>query len=541
MLYIKKIVKQDKEKEFAIQFGPSVDFFRKKPEHDSEDPSVTLEFCTNIDSRKEFNGQEIVVPFYFNEGKSEIRLRKPFKPFIFDKLKASLGDILVFKRLETTSKTYDKKIDRAVFELVKKTDPDYNLYNEIIEKSPSRHGAQGFACVQCAYNDLSVISNKGSISSQMIFYGAPGTGKSYSVEQITKNSKDHSIRTTFHPDSDYSSFVGTYKPSMITLPDGTQKIGYKYTPQAFLKAYTNAWKDLEHPYYLVIEEINRGNCAQIFGDMFQLLDRNANGFSSYSVDPDDDIRNHLEEEFKASTLTCSSLNQEILDSIKNGTKMMLPNNLSILATMNTSDQSLFPIDSAFKRRWSWKYVPISNANKAWKIAVNGKKYDWWTFLEKINEKIGTTTSSEDKKLGYFFTKADETTSEITAEQFVGKVIFYLWNDVFQDYGFNDPIFKIKTEKQQSQSEQQFTASTTNKENITLTFEMFFEPNGDVKEELLEKFLINLGLTADTASKDVNASAPNVAHGQPIPNADQSVDGLDDAAVDAAQPQNADVE
>ena len=221
--------------------------------------------------------------------------------------------------------------------------------------------------------------------------------------------------------------------------------------------------------------------------------------------------------------------------------MMLPNNLSILATMNTSDQSLFPIDSAFKRRWSWKYVPISNANKAWKIAVNGKKYDWWTFLEKINEKIGTTTSSEDKKLGYFFTKADETTSEITAEQFVGKVIFYLWNDVFQDYGFNDPIFKIKTEKQQSQSEQQFTASTTNKENITLTFEMFFEPNGDVKEELLEKFLINLGLTADTASKDVNASAPNVAHGQPIPNADQSVDGLDDAAVDAAQPQNADVE
>ena len=95
-------------------------------------------------------------------------------------------------------------------------------------------------------------------------------------------------------------------------------------------------------------------------------------------------------------------NRNVASEVFNGDILLLPDNLYIWATMNTSDQSLFPIDSAFKRRWDWKYIPISNANKDWAIKVNGNKYDWWNFLEKINAQIGSTTNSEDKKLGYFF-------------------------------------------------------------------------------------------------------------------------------------------
>ena len=119
--------------------------------------------------------------------------------------------------------------------------------------------------------------------------------------------------------------------------------------------------------------------------------------------------------------------------------MKLPANLYIWATMNTIDRSLFPIDSAFKRRWEWKYMPINNhENKGYQIEIGNAKYDWWGFLARINHVINDVTNSEDKKLGYFFAKAQGKT--IDAEQFVGKVLFYLWNDVFKSYGFDDPIF-----------------------------------------------------------------------------------------------------
>ena len=121
----------------------------------------------------------------------------------------------------------------------------------------------------------------------------------------------------------------------------------------------------------------------------------------------------------------------IPENVLTGKELKLPKNLHIWATMNTSDQSLFPIDSAFKRRWDWQYMPIANGNKGWKIEAAGNYYDWWQFLEKINEQIGNTTNSEDKKLGYYFCKSKD--GIIKAETFVGKVIFYLWNDVFKDF------------------------------------------------------------------------------------------------------------
>lgn len=212
-----------------------------------------------------------------------------------------------------------------------------------------------------------------------------------------------------------------------------RKIVYEFVPQAFLKAYTGAWKNQDEPFFLIIEEINRGNCAQIFGDLFQLLDRNdETGLSDYPISPDEDIQKFLltDKKYGFATLT-EEQKAAIPEKVLSGELMILPKNLHIWATMNTSDQSLFPIDSAFKRRWDWKYIPISDGKRGWQIDVNGKRYDWWNFLQKINKKIWYYTHSEDKKLGYFFCKAKN--GVIDAETFVGKVVFYIWNDVFKDF------------------------------------------------------------------------------------------------------------
>lgn len=313
--------------------------------------------------------------------------------------------------------------------------------------------------------DNTPISNlipKFSENKQVIYYGAPGTGKSFEINKITKDKEV--IRTTFHPDSDYSTFVGAYKPTSIEVPvrdvtgkiiveNGEQvkenRIVYEFVEQAFLQAYTKAWRayanraegEKAEELYLVIEEINRGNCAQIFGDLFQLLDRNDYGFSDYPITADKDMKKQLAKAFDKMTIADaerinSIYGKDVVSKVLNGDILLLPDNLYIWATMNTSDQSLFPIDSAFKRRWDWKYVPISEGvneqgeKLGYTLEVAGKKYDWWTFLEKINDKIDEQTKSEDKKLGYFFCKAHN--GVIDAETFVSKVVFYLWNDVFKD-------------------------------------------------------------------------------------------------------------
>ena len=376
---------------------------------------------------------------------------------------------------------------------------------------------------------------------QQIYYGAPGTGKSKAIKDLTFS--EDVIRTTFHPDSDYASFVGTYKPitEEVVLRDCNGKkvideetgkvvkedrIAYKFIPQAFLEAYVEAWKKLGskkseksdksynriHPalldtpdiftknkaskkQYLIIEEINRGNCAQIFGDLFQLLDRNEYGFSDYPIVADKDMQKYLEKEFEGWEITNKDkINQlygeaNMVSLIMRGERLVLPSNLYIWATMNTSDQSLFPIDSAFKRRWDWKYVPIregrdkeTNAPLNWYINTGDKQYKWWSFISKVNNLIGSLTNSEDKKLGYFFCKAKD--GEIDADLFVSKVIFYLWNDVFKDYGFDDKDFQ-------------------DEEGKILSFDRFYEDkNGTtyVDIAIVEQFLENLGVEKASFNK-----------------------------------------
>ena len=275
---------------------------------------------------------------------------------------------------------------------------------------------------------------------QIIYYGAPGTGKSHRIKKELKemNVPEKNIfRTTFHPDSDYSSFVGAYKPTMKPVADEykavvgkDEEIAYSFVPQTFIKAYMQAYLNPNQNIYLIIEEINRGNCAQIFGDLFQLLDRDDNGVSEYPIKADSDLRMYLEEELENHP-----------DGIKDG-ELCLPSNLYIWATMNTSDQSLFPIDSAFKRRWDWEYEPIKYMNTNWGIEIGGNMYSWTSFQIEVNNRIFEATNSEDKMLGDFFVKPNN--NVISEKQFINKVLFYLWNDVCKD-GDGD-IFKTDDNK-----------------------------------------------------------------------------------------------
>lgn len=434
---------------------------------------------------------------------------------------------------------------------------------------------------------------------QQIFYGAPGTGKSHGTDGEIKKiyptkeeEKGKVFRTTFHPDSDYSTFVGCYKPTknnsqqivskneLITkCKEYATRVGYnnqnltqfgydyslsiqklmkedtKYTytellnsagvtdtsassyitagmdlysktasklatitydfiAQSFTKAYIAAWKewlsDSKKPIFLVIEEINRGNCAQIFGDLFQLLDREDDGFSSYPIKPDTDLGNHIAE-------ALNGYSNDKFENIINGEELLLPPNLHIWATMNTSDQSLFPIDSAFKRRWDWKYIKITNAykkddNDEYELDADGKKIplgwaiefeyedkdasgnvtkksvnqDWWLFIQQINKIISSMTSSADKQLGYFFCKAKE--GKIDAETFVGKIAFYLWNDVFKDYAMDEGgLFKYKK-------------NANDNDSSDLSFPDFYDEDGGVDTYVVKQFIDNVMLWKDNENK-----------------------------------------
>lgn len=320
-----------------------------------------------------------------------------------------------------------------------------------------------------------------SKSRQIIYYGAPGTGKSFKGKkqtgEIDENNqeveKKNVFRTTFHPDTDYASFVGCYKPTM--KPTGQsriinnkqepiEEISYEFIPQVFTDAYVYAYNNPKEATYLMIEEINRGNCAQIFGDLFQLLDRKNDGTSEYTIKADKDLAKYLR----------TALGKDS-EGIKED-KLRLPANLHILATMNTSDQSLFPMDSAFKRRWDWQYIPISYTEEKsckFRITIGDKQYEWVNFIKAVNEKIYDITKSEDKQLGNFFIK-----SSVNVSQFKSKVMFYLWNEVLRDEVENPKYFF-------------YSGKDSNRRKFS--FKELFDADSN---ELLQGFMEGLGLESE---------------------------------------------
>ena len=445
---------------------------------------ITNGSVIQVDFDAAYNGdQNDVIPLkfvYYASSNQEKRI--PSLGPIFDKYNVTSSDVVYLE-----SRTEN---GRTSFSISFKKDSELRIFTSpiVYEIEDVEDDKQKQAI---ALND--------AITNQIIYYGAPGTGKSHKIkEKLAGVSKENIFRTTFHPDSDYSTFVGAYKPStekpeeklynkeeliskltelkeqgvtyapqkfgaqywyslkQLTLQDKKDiltacemsdiytvefdkgiavgeellkkskesRIIYKFIPQAFLLAYMRAYSTTDKV-YLIIEEINRGNCAQIFGDLFQLLDRDENGVSEYHIKADTDLRAYLEEELGADS-----------DAIKDG-ELCLPSNLYIYATMNTSDQSLFPIDSAFKRRWDWEYEPIKYKNTNWVIDINGNKFSWVSFQREVNKRIFDATNSEDKMLGdYFVNSAD---GVITEKILLNKILFYLWNDVCKD-GEGD-IFK----------------------------------------------------------------------------------------------------
>lgn len=395
------------------------------------------------------------------------------------------------------------------------------------------------------FKDTNYSNKSLNTTYQTIFFGCPGTGKSYKVKGIVENHKYFTFRTTFHPDYDYASFVGCYKPVKESIDehktpriDETQiksdlesilsssiekvndicaytakyiesflsienfnkfmdsvegaasyktpinyilkaytamrgndstdvgTINYTFIPQVFTNAYVTAWQNPEEKIFLVIEEINRGNCAQIFGDLFQLLDRDTYGKSEYGVKADTDLCKYLE----------GALGKDN-DGIKNG-ELKLPSNLHILATMNTSDQSLFPMDSAFKRRWAWEYVPIDAdcPDSQFKITIGDKTYKWSSFLALVNERIHKLTDSEDKQLGNFFIK-----SNVDVEEFKSKVMFYLWSEVCKEYEHAGSFFKY---------------NGADGKEVEFTFNSLF-PTNESTNGILQGFMTYLGMEEAT--------------------------------------------
>ena len=455
--------------------------------------SVVIDILANLDNAKKKNDL-LVTSSFLKLSIGSNKLRPYFKQFedkgVFHKI---IRQLLLPNSAYKIALYKNANNEYAAFWLIGFDDLD-NLSADANKKN-----------IQKPLTEISKVS----LALQQIFYGAPGTGKSHTIKVQTKD--EDVVRTTFHPDTDYSTFVGAYKPTTGLLPicdelGQPMKIGstvlqkeqiiYEFVAQAFLQAYVAAWKKYgeataeEEPKdeYLIIEEINRGNCAQIFGDLFQLLDRGDEGFSEYPIKADADMKKQLAKEFAGLKIAkAASINAlfdgetDVVGKVLSGEILLLPNNLYIWATMNTSDQSLFPIDSAFKRRWDWQYVPIGDAGKGWTIDVNGNKYDWWQFLSAINDRVYEATYSEDKKLGYFFCKAKD--GVITADKFVSKVIFYLWNDVFKDSEFEGDAFKDEN-------------------GDKLSFDKFYIAEGNVAKvntANVEQFLKNLGLAPISAN------------------------------------------
>ena len=535
MIYIRKIYNQDIDANHQMQIvkEPAYSFFNylyNPAEKNLGDKTFTIHL-------ENFYNEEGCVPIIASpitsriyqssatkKGKTtcEARLGSDLRNFLKSNLQFEVGDIIVFRNKKGKSEV---DYDNIYVDYVSSKSILYKAYNAFLQNE--NH------CVALASEyEIERPTSLDSFPLQQIYYGAPGTGKSHIINEITEG--ESVIRTTFHPDSDYSTFVGAYKPTTkeITMRDLSghpimeggkvlteDKIVYEFVEQAFLQAYVQAWKyyaevDAEtkpKKQYLVIEEINRGNCAQIFGDLFQLLDRNTSGFSDYPINADNDMKKQLAKAFKGLTVAqADSINacykgKDVVSKVLSGEILLLPNNLYIWATMNTSDQSLFPIDSAFKRRWDWQYMPISKGmdngtELNWKITADTKEYDWWSFLEKINAHVGTTTNSEDKKLGFFFCKAVD--GIISAEAFVGKVIFYLWNDVFKDFGFEGPIFK-------------------DVDGSELSFNKFYKTDNAgrtiVQKDKVEQFLKNLGVeefveTEGSDAKEFNEASSYTING-----------------------------
>lgn len=283
---------------------------------------------------------------------------------------------------------------------------------------------------------------------QRIFFGAPGTGKSYQLNKEAKKYFGNNYeRVTFHPNYMYGNFVGSFKPFPVTLKnkDGSVKkdedgnikesITYEYVPGVLIRQLLKAYKNEDTNYLLIVEEINRANVSAVFGDIFQLLDRDSNGESEYEITASKDLQEFMKKELEGEVLS-----ERVKNKLgKDFSKVYLPNNFYIWATMNSADQGVMPMDTAFKRRWEFTYLGINDAadsNKEdfekYKFKINSDEIvKWDQFRRKLNEKLSSLNIPEDKLIGpYFVPKSilEENDLDKLTEIIKNKVLMYLYED-----------------------------------------------------------------------------------------------------------------
>lgn len=257
----------------------------------------------------------------------------------------------------------------------------------------------------------------------LIVFGAPGTGKSYTIDRNKAVFGDNFERVTFHPNYSYAQFVGTYKPKPLTV--SSTDITYEYVPGPFLRLWEKAYKSkrddaVPQNFLLIIEEINRANVAAVFGDVFQLLDRKE-GESEYAITTTEDMREYIAK--------------KLGDDVSDYEKITIPSNLYIWATMNSADQGVFPMDTAFKRRWTFQYLGIDEGEEiieSINVSLpNGKTIKWNTLRKAINTKLIGLKINEDRLLGPFFLSNSDLGSNAFDSAFEGKLLMYLYEDVLK--------------------------------------------------------------------------------------------------------------
>lgn len=268
-------------------------------------------------------------------------------------------------------------------------------------------------------------------SRNRILFGAPGTGKSYVLKQQAEEffKPENVERVTFHPEYSYFDFVGSYKPKMEGEGEA-ERIKYRFVPGPFIRILIEALAYPEQDYLLVIEEINRARVAAVFGDVFQLLDRNADGASEYGISPSEELKDHLTKALKE--------HSKIVDI----DKLQIPANLYIWATMNSADQGVYPMDTAFKRRWNFEYQGIDEGREK----VSGTHADAWHSLrENINTLLQEAGVNEDKQMGPFFMSPNELNCSAAdfLAAFKNKVIMYLFEDAAKHK--RDQVFRAKAQ------------------------------------------------------------------------------------------------
>lgn len=329
-----------------------------------------------------------------------------------------LDELLNECNLEYKDRAKEEAIDMA------KDKASYAAY--VTSKSASKKNiSHNNSDINSEINYYSEVSSK--YSRNRIIFGAPGTGKSYKLNEDLKNllvNGGEYERVTFHPDYSYANFVGTYKPVPLKDENNNEIISYKFVPGPFMRILVKALKSAQtnsaQPYLLIIEEINRSNIASVFGDVFQLLDRDSCGASEYSIQTSEDLRLYLWNELGGDIDDYSSIK--------------IPNNMYLWATMNSADQGVFPMDTAFKRRWEFTYLGI-NENEVGidecEVSLkNGARINWNNLRRAINEVlINEVKVNEDKLLGpYFISKDNLDDSGKFVDTFKNKVIMYLFDD-----------------------------------------------------------------------------------------------------------------